>query len=57
MSGFAVRRESRSLGPPHLRIVEDDFLKPETRAKGARTVEADAVLPPGVLTAPTGDWE
>jgi hypothetical protein len=46
------------LGPPHLRVVEDGFLKPGTRADGARTVEQDDRLPPGVLSAPNdGMWE
>jgi hypothetical protein len=44
----------RGLGPPHLRIVEVDFLKPTTRNKEARTVAEDS-KPAG--NAPVGDWE
>jgi hypothetical protein len=50
----STARRPKPLGPPHLRVVENDFLKPTTRAKGARTVEQDDTLPAGVLT---GDWE
>ena len=51
----AFRRPSRSLGPPHLRVVENECLKPTTRAEGARTVELDETLPTGVLTASDDD--
>jgi hypothetical protein len=58
VSDFVSRSTSRSLGPPHLRIVEDAFLKPGTRADSARTVEQDGTLPPGALSAPNdGGWE
>jgi hypothetical protein len=56
MAESAVFRPSNPIGPPHLRVIEVDCLKPTTRAKGARTTELDAVLPPGVLTA-WDDWE
>jgi hypothetical protein len=47
--------QPKELGPPHLKVVEVGFLKPQTRAPGARTVEQDKTLPAGVLSG--GDWE
>jgi hypothetical protein len=50
--------EVKPLGPSYLKVVDVDFLKPDTRAKGARTTEQDATLPAGVLSAPNdGGWE
>jgi hypothetical protein len=48
---------SSGLGPPHLRVVENDHLKPTVRASSARTTELDDRLPAGVLSAPHDDWE
>jgi hypothetical protein len=49
---------ARPLRPPVLRVVKNACLKPTTRAEGARTVEQDAALPPGVLSATNdGMWE
>jgi len=36
-------------------VVENECLKPTTRAEGARTVELDETLPTGVLTASDDD--
>jgi len=52
-------RPRRTTGPPHLRVVENGFLKPATQNASARKVEADDKPGPGPLTAPNDDgmWE
>lgn len=50
----ATRRRPRRLGPPHLRIVEVDFLKPTMRNERELTQEEAGKLIGGPLV---GDWE
>lgn len=50
----ATRRRPKRLGPPHLRIVEVDFLKPTMRNESEWSLK-EAEKPVG--GAPTGDWE
>jgi hypothetical protein len=53
---IAVRPEPKKKMPPHLRIVENDFLKPGVRNPSGRNFEQDSPLSPGVAN-PHDDWE
>ncbi len=50
----ATRRRPKRLGPPHLRVVEIDFLKPTMRNESESTPEETEKLMGGAVT---GDWE
>jgi hypothetical protein len=50
----AIHRRPKRLGPPHLRIVEVDFLKPTMRNESESTPEEAEKLMGGALV---GDWE
>ena len=50
----ATRRRQKRLGPPHLRVVEVDFLKPTMRNESEPTPEEADKL---IGSALVGDWE
>ena len=50
----AICRRPKRLGPPHLRIVEVDFLKPTLRNESEWSPEEAEKLMGAV---PAGDWE
>ena len=52
MEDSAARRQPKELGPPHLRVVEVDFLKPAAQNASARRMEEVGNLIDG---APMGD--
>jgi hypothetical protein len=56
MAESAAYRPSKRLGPPHLRVVEVDFLKPTLRNEETPTVESDEKRQAAVLTSPEG-WD
>ncbi len=55
MDNPASRRPPEALGPPRLRIVQDDFLKPTTRANEVSVTGQRETLPADRFQR--DDWE